>query len=176
MSIRRVVTGVREGKAVIVQDGPVETYGFETIPGATQTNFWGTDGPPENVGASKEIQIDSILPPALGSRFMIIDIPPDSAAQTAEFDPIAAAQEYKTALGDFADCFEPDAPGMHTTPTLDYGFVISGTPVLELDDGQAVALNPGDVVVQCRTRHAWRNPSSEPAKMLFVLLGEKPDG
>lgn len=104
---------------------------------------------------------------------MIIDIPTDAQAQNTDFDPEAAAQEYKTELGDFADCFEPDSPGMHTTPTLDYGFVISGQPVLELDDGKCVALNAGDVVVQCSARHAWRNPHTDSARMLFVLLGER---
>ena len=34
-----------------------------------------------------------------------------------------------------ADHFEPAAPGMHTTATIDYGVVLSGQAVLELDDG-----------------------------------------
>ena len=31
-------------------------------------------------------------------------------------------------------------------------------------------LRQGDVVVQCGTRHAWRNKSDKPAIMLFVLV------
>ena len=32
-------------------------------------------------------------------------------------------------------------------------------------------LREGDVVVQCGTRHAWRNTGDRTAKMLFVLIG-----
>ncbi|MEM9878471.1 MAG: cupin domain-containing protein [Pseudomonadota bacterium] len=174
MTMRRIVTGIRSGKSVVVSDAAVKTHHFAAIPGASQTNFWGTDGAPKNVAAAHRIDIRSILPPANGSRFMMIDIPPDSTMMSADFNPAAATAEYKAELGDFADCFELENPGMHTTPTLDYGFVISGTPVLELDDGETVPLKPGDVVVQCATRHAWRNPTDTPAQMLFVLLGEAP--
>ena len=66
---------------------------------------------------------------------------------------------------------EPDHPGMHTTATVDYEFVVSGSIVLELDDGTEVELHPGDTVVQNGTRHAWRNQGSEPCQMVVVLIG-----
>ena len=43
----------------------------------------------------------------------------------------------------------------------------------ELDAGNEVTLAPGDVVVQNGTRHAWRNRSTSPATMLFVLIGAR---
>lgn len=58
---------------------------------------------------------------------------------------------------------------MHTTRTIDYGIVLSGEIDLELDEG-TVHLRPGDVIVQRRTRHAWRNHSTEPCKMAFILI------
>jgi len=35
---------------------------------------------------------------------------------------------------------EPDAPGMHTTDTIDFEYVISGEVWHELDDGQEIQL------------------------------------
>ncbi|HCY04926.1 MAG TPA: cupin domain-containing protein, partial [Gammaproteobacteria bacterium] len=60
-------------------------------------------------------------------------------------------------------------PGMHTTPTLDYGIVLQGQITLELDS-ESVNLNAGDIVVQRATAHAWRNNSNEPCVMVFVLI------
>jgi len=70
-----------------------------------------------------------------------------------------------------AEHFERDTPGMHTSDTLDYGIVIRGEVILELDDGKTVHLRQGDCVVQNGTRHRWRNPLSEPYLMAFVLIG-----
>ena len=63
--------------------------------------------------------------------------------------------------------------GMHTTNTIDYGIVISGEIWLEMDDGATVHLKQGDCVVQNGTRHAWRNNSSEPCVMAFIMVGAK---
>ncbi|MGH7857089.1 MAG: cupin domain-containing protein, partial [Candidatus Binatia bacterium] len=66
---------------------------------------------------------------------------------------------------------ESDAPGMHTTQTVDYGVVLRGEISLELDDGAKVRLRPGDCVVQNGTRHAWRNESGRECVMAFVIVG-----
>jgi uncharacterized cupin superfamily protein len=58
---------------------------------------------------------------------------------------------------------------MHTTATIDYGIVLSGTIALELDSG-SVELNSGNIVVQRATAHARRNLSDQPCTMLFVLI------
>ncbi len=75
------------------------------------------------------------------------------------------------AVPGLAELFEPDNPGMHTTPTVDYGVVLEGEIVLDLDAGETTLLRPGDVVVQNGTRHAWRNPGTRPATVFFVLIG-----
>ncbi|MDP6916374.1 MAG: cupin, partial [SAR86 cluster bacterium] len=46
-------------------------------------------------------------------------------------------------------------------------------PKLELDDGETVDLEPGDVVIQNGTRHAWRFKDDEVTTMLWVLIGTK---
>jgi quercetin dioxygenase-like cupin family protein len=59
---------------------------------------------------------------------------------------------------------EPDNPGMHATDTVDFGVVLSGEVILELDDGVEKVLRPGDTVMQDGTRHRWEpgNPASRP--------------
>ena len=76
-----------------------------------------------------------------------------------------------TALPGLAAHMEPETPGMHTTATVDYEFVVSGRVVLELDDGATRELHAGDTVIQNGTRHAWRNPFDETALMVVVLIG-----
>lgn len=71
-----------------------------------------------------------------------------------------------------------DARGFHRTGTLDYLILIHGRLRLELDEG-TVDLEPGDVVVQRDTNHAWRNPGPAPARCLAVISrpavsGEEP--
>lgn len=43
--------------------------------------------------------------------------------------------------------------------------------VLELDDGERITLNEGDTIVQRGTMHAWRNETTEWARIYFVVLG-----
>ena len=60
-------------------------------------------------------------------------------------------------------------------PGLDYGVVIEGEMIMELDDGSATKMLRGDVAVQRGTMHAWKNASdTEWARMLFVLQDCKP--
>ena len=98
-------------------------------------------------------------------------IGPDTAALEDDLDFEAALAEMETALPGMAGHMEPDQPGMHTTATIDFEYVVSGRCVLELDDGATVELGPGDTVVQNGTRHAWRNPYEEPCVMVVVLSG-----
>jgi mannose-6-phosphate isomerase-like protein (cupin superfamily) len=80
-------------------------------------------------------------------------------------------EELSQKIPGMAEHFERDKPGMHTSDTLDYGIVIRGEMIPELDDVKAVHLRQGDCVVQNGTRHRWRNPLSEPCLMAFVLIG-----
>jgi quercetin dioxygenase-like cupin family protein len=66
---------------------------------------------------------------------------------------------------------EADEPGMHTTDTIDFEYVISGELWLELDDGEEVHLRAGDTVVQNGTRHAWHNRGAEPCRCVVISIG-----
>jgi quercetin dioxygenase-like cupin family protein len=58
---------------------------------------------------------------------------------------------------------------MHRTETIDYGIVLQGQVYLVLEDSETL-LQPGDIVVQRGTNHAWDNRSDTPARMVFVLI------
>jgi len=60
---------------------------------------------------------------------------------------------------------------MHTTDSTDYGVVLSGNVMCELDDGAEVLLPPGDVVVQNGTRHRWRVVGDVPATLAVFIVG-----
>jgi quercetin dioxygenase-like cupin family protein len=72
---------------------------------------------------------------------------------------------------DDGGAMEPDAPGFHTTPTIDYIIVLSGEVDLELDAG-SVHLTPGDIVVQRATRHAWRVNGDQPCVMAGINISQ----
>lgn len=59
---------------------------------------------------------------------------------------------------------------MHRTISLDFGIVVFGEIVLELDDGVETVCKAGDVVVQRGTIHAWHNRTDQMTRMIFVLL------
>jgi quercetin dioxygenase-like cupin family protein len=64
---------------------------------------------------------------------------------------------------------------MHTTATIDFEVVLSGSVTLELDDGEKVCLVAGDTVVQNGTRHAWHNRGQVPARIAVFLVGAHHD-
>jgi quercetin dioxygenase-like cupin family protein len=64
---------------------------------------------------------------------------------------------------------------MHRTQSLDYGVVLEGSIIMELDDGSKTLMNKGDTAIQRGTMHAWKNASeTEWARMLFVLQDCQP--
>lgn len=173
VNVRRVVTGVRNGKAMFLSDNEVQSYNFKSVPGFAQAAIWSTETAAKIGGEIAPEAAITVLPPIGGTRLLVVTFPPDAVMMSPSFSPEAAGAEYGEVFRDFAACFERDAPGMHTTPTLDYDIVLSGQITLEVDDSQTVHLNPGDIVVQGGVRHAWRNPNNAPATMLFVLMGAR---
>ena len=57
---------------------------------------------------------------------------------------------------------------------MDYAVILSGSIVLELDDGAEVELHAGDVLVQRGTIHNWINRGAEPCTIAFVLIDALP--
>lgn len=176
MKIRRVVTAKNnEGKSVVISDGnsPREME-LEHTPGFVSSPIWMNEGTPDLSKSEDPMNRDgSLLAPPGGAVFLVVTFPPDSVMMSPDFDPAKAGPEHAKAAPGIAETFEMDNPGMHTTPTVDYGTVVKGQIVLELGDGETVTLNEGDTFVQHGARHAWRNPGDKPATVSFVMIGAK---
>ena len=177
MKIRRVITGNdSKGKSVFVAAGDASSqHDYEHIPGMSSVQLWSTLSNPviPTEFSDPVATIQSIVPGPGGTQFMIVVFPPDAVMMSDSFNPAAAAEEMLKATPGFAERFERDSPGMHTTETIDYGIVLDGEIWLELDDGQVQHLRRHDVIVQNGTRHAWRNRSNAVAQMAFVLIGAR---
>jgi len=173
MTSRFIVVDTRAGKSQVVSEGQPPSNCFESVPGFDPAVIWGTDPVPVLPwdGVNPLSKTKSLMPAPGGTRLWRVVFPPDSIMASPEFDPESAGAEYAERLPGFFDYFEAENPGMHETPTIDYDVVLEGEITLELDDGKLVELKRGDVVVQHGTRHAWRNRTTKPATMLFVLIG-----
>ncbi|WP_049731382.1 cupin domain-containing protein [Rhizobium ecuadorense] len=169
---RRVVTGIKDGKSVFVSDGPTaNAHVYASVPGHLTSVVYATAAKPvlpQDHAEQAPPQI-MITPEPGATKLMIVVFPPDSVF--AAIDHQAAFEEQAIHIPGLIQAFEPDAPGMHTTDTVDYDIVLDGEIWLELDDGAETLLKQGDVVVQCGTRHAWRNKGDKPATLCFVLIG-----
>lgn len=65
-------------------------------------------------------------------------------------------------------------PRVHRTQSIDFAVVMSGKIWMELDDGEEVVLNAGDVLVQRGTIHNWVNRGTEICRVAFVILSSEP--
>lgn len=176
MRVRRVVTGHSPaGKAIVASDTEVESIELKALPDSSFVKLWGGDVVSQYPDDGAPPEAPKWFPPVGGFRFAMFTVPPQSRA-AATVPSEDAAQEMEEKLPGLIDHMEPDAPGMHTTDTIDFEYVISGRVVLELDDGATVEVGPGDTVVQNGTRHAWRNPFDEPCHMVVFLVGAERKG
>jgi quercetin dioxygenase-like cupin family protein len=141
---RRIVTGHDEdGRSVVLSDGATPTtHTFPT--GAIFHEIWSTSATPVPIGAAEDGEPTDgplrVPPGPAGTIVHVIDMPPGSSAP------------------------------MHRTRSVDYGIVLDGEVVLELDDGVETRMVTGDVVVQRGTAHGWSNRSDRVARMLFVMV------
>ena len=155
MGVRRVVTGTDdEGRSVFLSDG--DAFG-----GDAWAEVWLTD-PAAGLDAVVDPQLGMgvLEPPAGGTAFRVFHVPTD-------------AQMRESMARSTIEGIESD--GFHTTQTIDYVMVLEGEIALELDDGE-VQLKPGDCVVQRGTRHAWRNRSNGPVRMMAVMVSRRDAG
>jgi mannose-6-phosphate isomerase-like protein (cupin superfamily) len=179
---RRALTGRDgSGKSVFKSfDVTPQVVRFESLPGLLFYELYATEGIPQVTGQEPDPMLTKrgCFPAPGGTLFRLLQIPPEPP-EGSHLDPAAYAgylAELAQKIPGMAEHFERDAPGMHTTDSVDYGVVIRGEILLELDDGKTIHLRQGDCVVQNGTRHRWRNPLSEPALMAFVLIGGRRAG
>lgn len=169
--LRRIVTqNDTKGHSSVLIDGAsakllaVEEGGLAEIWSAAL-------GPALLDGADRLAHEDVRLEPARGAvkvRWFTVPIEDDTA-------PLEE-REAKAAFG-FAACGASHArvdasrhPMMHKTETLDVIVLVKGNVDLLLDDGEAKAMKPGDVIIQRATNHAWVNRGTETALLVAVLI------
>ena len=162
--MKLVVTGHdANGRSIFTHAGAPPR---EAGPGSYE--LWTTKGPismPDRANANGPASI-GYFPKEGETAFKIVTVP-GLAAQAASPGAAHAIPD------DLKAHFDPDDPGMHTTDTIDYVLIVSGSADLELDDGRKEAVRAGDCVVQRGTRHAWRVTSQEPMVLCAVLIGAR---
>ena len=159
MPVRRIVTGhTPEGKAIVVSDEAVPPISMGDG-GSAATLLWGRDDLAQFPDDGSQPMMSAAFPLPGGCALAILELAP----QGDEFHAFV-----RDALVPWAD---PNEPGMHRTPTIDYDIVLEGTIGLELDDGVDITLETGDVVVQNGTRHRWHNRGNTIARLLAVTIG-----
>ncbi len=178
--IRRIVTGHDDtGKAIVLQDGPLpHVTRPPTQPGLAFHEIWNTGQMPTVLTAREAEPTDrhrATAPPENGTIIRFVDIPPEGR-EGPDFDRDQAKELFDAVgLGENAEhTLSGRHPLMHRTESVDYGVVIAGEIVLMLDEDE-VTLQPGDVVIQRGTIHAWANRSDAPCRMLFVLTDARFD-
>ncbi len=162
--MRRIITGVNgDGRAVFTRDD--ESPHALRVDEFEMGELWYSETPSiidAGLGDPASEQVGAI--PAPGRVLMrYVVFPPDANRKRNE------TGQPRVMSSDFV--LEEDDPGMHTTETIDYGFLIEGELVLELDDGAEVTMKVGDAYVQNGTRHAWRNRSDKNAVLGVVMVG-----
>jgi hypothetical protein len=173
--IRRVVTGHNaDGVAVFISDGPAPAV-YDRGPGATAvTELWETHATPANNAGNSDPtlgQTQRLPPPKNGSKFRVVEYPPDSKRVAALRAPDASHNNKSE--GYVRDLANKRHPGFHKTNTIDYAIVLSGEIYALMEEGE-VLLKPGDVLVQRGTNHAWSNRTEAPCCVAFVLIDAEP--
>jgi cupin domain len=172
MKVRRVVTGHdANGKAVIASDTEVDGFRPVLSPGSEFHTLWAGDEAPHFPDEGSMDPLTTWFPPIGGFRFGMFTVPPIDETVGPPDDLEGAMAEFEANLPGLPGYMEPEAPGMHTSDTIDFEVVLDGEIWLELDDGVEVHLRTGDTVVQNGTRHAWRNHGSAPCRLAVFLIG-----
>ena len=117
--VRRVVTGHRDGSAVVLFDSAAPNQKLRQASGLVSTLVWVTDETPADVsgGADRAAREIGVPPPPNGSIFRVVDFPSESGVRSRE----AVLKEMGV-----ADHGGARHPGMHRTRSVDYAVVLEG--------------------------------------------------
>ncbi|GAB3312342.1 cupin domain-containing protein [Epidermidibacterium keratini] len=172
-TIRRIVTGTRDGKAVIASDEQVPEIRPDLGGGITTVPLWGAVEPPTFPSDGSPTPFPRFSPNPGGFHFSVFSIPTVTEQEQLTFpeDLDAAAAEMEREVPGLLELMEPDTPGMHRTRSIDFIVILSGEVTLDLGDGATAVLHAGDTVVQNATRHRWINTGTERAWAAAVVLG-----
>lgn len=170
--IRRVVTGHRNGKSVVLFDDQVGPGGS-----SPSVDVWGSHETPAVVTGTEDLAADgfSFNPPRGGTVFRYAEIAPESTVAHLDGEALRKMmRDQLTAMGGPDTVVDQSRHwGMHKTRSVDYIVVLSGKVTLILDEGE-VELEPFDVVVQRGTNHGWSNRGDTPVGLMAVMVDAVP--
>lgn len=147
--MRRVVVAVDEsGKSFVASDQQIPDTGQLWSADPAQIRRWLDEIDPGQVYAPAQ-------PPVGGALWYLSELPPGKGMNPPTD-------------GNGADA-GMDSRGFHVTKTTDFIYLLAGTLLLDLDR-ETVELSAGDAVVLQAANHAWRNPTTEPARFLDLLM------
>lgn len=175
MKQRRVVIGSGAGgETLILADDSAAPVTSALLPGVEIFRLWEMDEAILPVTAADHGDPKPVYyPPSLGVRFGVLTVPPGiTYIPEAGVDLVAAGAELEAALPGAAAAFDSELPGVHTTDTVDFIAVVSGSGVLRHQDAE-VHLTAGDCLVQNGMPHAWFNDGTGPFVIAFALCGAR---
>jgi quercetin dioxygenase-like cupin family protein len=171
-SLRRVITdNSREGRSRVLIDGAAAK--LIAVEEAGLAEIWTAELEEGKLldATDRLAEADLKLEPDPGSvKVRWFSVAPEDASKSADELDAAAAFAFN-AVG-AAHCRVDTArhPMMHKTASLDVIVLVKGEVDLLLDDGEATALKPGDVVIQRATNHGWVNRGEETALLVAILI------
>lgn len=172
-SLRRVVTRIGEqGRSVIGIDGPPAEVIEFGLGGGLQEIWTDLTGPLDRKGSADSGAGPIRLAPPPGGvkiRWFTVAPTPSGLSQADIEKHVARAFQDIGGESDRPDVSK--GPAMHLTPTIDVIVLVKGSVRLVLDEEETV-LNPGDVVIQRGTNHAWMCEGAEPALLVAVLINK----
>jgi quercetin dioxygenase-like cupin family protein len=151
MERRRVVTGIRDGKEIIVEDRQLDSIDLN---GVSLVSIWKLDEAP--------------TVPTDGTESEGVGFPGPGALWVCSFTvPPRTTISYDDGLVEF----RPGRPGFHATDTVDVDYILEGEIVLETEDGTEVTLQTGTTIVVNGTGHSWHNRGDVPATVFATVYG-----
>ena len=171
-SLRRVVTdNDSNGRSRILIDGAAAKLIAVEETGLAEIWAAGLGGGKLFDATDRLADADLRLEPDPGSvKVRWFSVAPEDETKTPE--ELEAKAAFGFAAVGAAHCRVDTARGpmMHKTASLDVIVLVKGEVDLLLDDGEAVGLTPGDVVIQRGTNHGWVNRGEETALLVAVLI------
>lgn len=144
MTVRRVVTGHTPEGRAVVLSD--QALAFQPGRAAVESRvIWSSEGFPVDISGDEDG----------GERVVGISHPNGTVFRIVDFHP-------------------GNAPMSHRTETIDYAVVMSGEIDMELEPGEFIHLEAGDVLVQRGTIHNWVNRGDEVCRIAFVLIAAEP--
>jgi len=170
--IRRVITGNDpRGKSEVVWDGPSPGTHETNFKGRGHTDIWvWKETPPPLEGAEDAGMWDDEFPgPPGGGHLRVVHW----LSKTSESPPNEQYKKPEThsRTWDRGGGNNYNRSFMHKTESVDYGIMLSGERIIELDDCKLV-MKAGDIVVQVGAWHLW-DSSQMGCMMAFDMISAK---